>query len=81
MSVAKQFIDHLKQENVLEAIQVIKDALDEHARQVVSNVHEEIAESFKLKTVKVLDEKDDEESEDEDDSEDEGKDDEDEDKE
>lgn len=45
---ATQFIAMLKEENALEAMQVIKTALSEQARAEVAKTHLTVAESFKM---------------------------------
>lgn len=45
---AAKFIDHLKEENVLDAMTVIKTALSEQARAVVAKTNTEVAGTFKL---------------------------------
>lgn len=70
--VAQKFIDQLKQQNLLEAIEVIKEELASRARKTVEDVNFTVAESFKMSRIV---EADDEEEEDEDEEEDEGDDD------
>lgn len=63
MTIAAQFVDLLKEENVLDAMNLIKATLSEQARAEVTKVGVEVAKSFKLS------EKMDEEEEEEDESE------------
>lgn len=46
--VSAQFVAHLKEENILDAMTVIKNALSEQARAVVALTQTEVATSFKL---------------------------------
>lgn len=48
MTTAAQFVNLLKEENVLDAINLIKTSLSEQARAEVAKVGVEVATSFKL---------------------------------
>lgn len=45
---AAQFVAHLKEENILDAMTVIKTALSEQARAVVAKTQGDVAATFKL---------------------------------
>lgn len=77
-TVAHQFIDLLKEDNILEAIGVIKQSLTNQAVKETEAIKESIAKSFKLvPIVEEEDEKDEkEESDDEESDDDEDEDDE-----
>lgn len=72
--VAQKFIDQLKQQNLLEAIEVIKEELASRARNAVEEVNFTVAESFKMSRIVEADEED--EDDESDDDKNEGKDDE-----
>lgn len=76
--VAQKFIDQLKQQNLLEAIEVIKEELASRARKTVEEVNFTVAESFKMSRIVEADEEeeDDDEEDEGDDDKNEGKDDE-----
>lgn len=59
MSKIKTFMDFLKEDNVLEAFQTIKDELSERARALTEASNIEIAKQFKLTPIVEKDEKDD----------------------
>ena len=48
MTIAAQFVNLLKEENVLDAMNLIKTSLSEQARAEVAKVGVEVAASFKL---------------------------------
>lgn len=68
--VAQKFIDQLKQDNILEAMETIKAELAKRARAVVEEVSFDVAESFNMSKVA---ESEEEKDEDEDDKEDDDK--------
>jgi len=76
--VAQKFIDQLKQQNLLEAIEVIKEELASRARKTVEEVNFTVAESFKMSRIVEADEEEEEDDDEEDEGDDknEGKDDE-----
>lgn len=59
MSKIKTFMDFLKEDNVLEAFQTIKDELYERARALTEASNIEIAKQFKFTPIVEKDEKDD----------------------
>lgn len=63
-TVAHQFIDLLKEDNILEAIGVIKQALTDKAVAETATIKESIAESFKLVPIVEKEEEDDDKEED-----------------
>lgn len=63
-TIAHQFIDLLKEDNILEAIGVIKQALTDKAVSEAATIKESVAQSFKL--VPIAEEKDEDEEDDED---------------
>lgn len=66
MSKIKSFMDFLKEDNVLEAFQVIKDELSERARSLTEASNLEVAKQFKLKPIVEKDDKDDDEKDEDD---------------
>jgi DNA-binding ferritin-like protein len=64
MSKIKSFMDFLKEDNVLEAFQAIKDELSERARSLTEASHLEVAKQFKL--TPIVEEKDDGDKDDDD---------------
>lgn len=67
MSKIKSFMDFLKEDNVLEAFQAIKDELSERARSLTEASNLEVAKQFKL--TPIVEKKDDDENKDDDDDE------------
>lgn len=59
MSKIKTFMDFLKEDNVLEAFQTIKDELSERARALTEASNIEIAKQFKLTPIVEKDDDDD----------------------
>ena len=59
--VAQKFIDQLKQQNLLEAIEVIKEELASRARKTVEDVNFTVAESFKMSRIVEADDEEEEE--------------------
>ncbi len=64
MSKIKTFMDFLKEDNVLEAFQTIKDELSERARALTEASNIEIAKQFKLTPIVEKDEKDEDDKDD-----------------
>lgn len=62
MSKIKTFMDFLKEDNVLEAFQTIKDELSERARALTEASNIEIAKQFKLTPIVEKDDDDDDEN-------------------
>lgn len=65
MSKIKTFMDFLKEDNVLEAFQTIKDELSERARALTEASNIEIAKQFKLTPIVEKDDDDDDDDDDE----------------
>lgn len=76
-TVAHQFIDLLKEDNILEAIGVIKQSLTNQAVKETEAIKESIAKSFKL--VPIVEKEEDDEKDEKEESDDEESDNEDED--
>lgn len=62
MSKIKSFMDFLKEDNVLEAFQAIKDELSERARSLTEASHLEVAKQFKLTPIIEKEEEEEEEN-------------------
>lgn len=63
MSNIKSFMDFLKEDNVLEAFQAIKDELSERARAITEASSAEVAKQFKLTPIVEKEEKEEDEDE------------------
>lgn len=70
-TVAHQFIDLLKEDNILEAIGVIKQSLTNQAAKEAEVIKESIAKSFKLVPIVEKEEEDEKDEKEESDDEDE----------
>lgn len=62
MSNIKSFMDFLKEDNVLEAFQAIKDELSERARAITEASSAEVAKQFKLTPIVEKEEKEEDEN-------------------
>jgi hypothetical protein len=62
---SQKFIENLKESNVFEAIETIKEEMSIKARQEIESISETVAKSFKLKTIKESNDEDNESDEDE----------------